>query len=403
MKPIKHQNYLLIIWAIQIISCNPSEFSSSIDLSKNQIVSVWDIYSEINAIKLETTEYSLISEIKKIEYHQSNYYLLDERSQQIFCFDESGRSVFTINAQGKGPGEYHYITDIAIDHKNNQLLVLDPVVQRVHFYDLDGAFLSSHYINTEKVLGLNRVYPMGDSLLLLASITYEALQIYCLKDEKLIFSDFVYDVPSTLHAFSPRDNVYFFDDRIYFLVPLSREIVDVSKIQPELYFTWCFGPNNNTEEQIDRLLKDINKKMEIPEYILLPWQAVGKNKILNHHILKSFENDRFRIAAVEFNNDYKFVVVDKNDNQTLVFGSFKEGVRLPYEHMQSDRAIAFYKPEFGPRELSIIEREGWQDYFFGRNNLLYLPEILHEGCREIIKNHNPMTDNPYLVVYKFKE
>jgi len=394
---------LLVFLLIVLLSCNSTEYSSSIDLTKNHSVSVFDVFSDVKVIKLETSENNLINEIRKVKYYDSHYYILDERSQQIFCFDENGRFVYKINSQGRGKGEYHYIIDFSIDEKNQQIVLLDPVVQRVHFFDLNGNFLSSRDIKSDNVLGLNRVYLLQDSLLMLISILNKNLQFYSLIEEKIVYADFDYDVPSTLHAFSPVNNVFFFDNRALFLAPLSREIVDVSAMVPTNYFTWCFGPDNNSEKQINRLLEEINVKAEIREYILLPWQAVGKNKILNHHIVKSFENHRFRIAAVEFNNDYKFVIIDKQDNQTLVFNSFKEGVRFPYEHIQSDKVITFYKPEFGSRELGIIEREGLKDYFFGRNQLLYIPEILHEDCRHIVENHNPMADNPYLVVYKFTE
>lgn len=405
MKKLVFLNRLALFFfsGIVFLSCTTSDYSSSIDLTKNHTVSVFDVFSDVKVIKLETMENNLINEIRRIQYYDSRYFILDERSQQIFCFDEDGSFVYKIDSQGRGQGEYHYITDFSIDEKNKQMVVLDPVVQRVHFFDLNGSFLSSHDIKSEKVLGLNKVYPLRDSLLLLISNTFERLQFFSLKDEKIIYADFTYDVPSTLHAFSPTDHIYFFDDKVLFLVPLSCEIVDVSVMVPEPYFTWCFGSNNNSEEQINRLLEEINVKMEIPEYILLPWQAVGKNKTLNHHIVKSFENNRLKIAAVEFDNDYKFVVIDKTNNQTLVFNSFKEGMRFPYEHIQSDKVITFYKPEFGPREMSIIEREGLQDYFFGRNQSVYVPDILREDCRKIVENHDPITDNPFLVVYKFKE
>jgi hypothetical protein len=405
MKIVFNQIRLIIflIFGIVLFSCNSPEYTSSIDLTKNHTVSVFDVFSDVKVIKLETTEKNLINEIKRIKYYDSRYLILDERSQQIFCFDEDGSFVYKIDSQGRGQGEYHYITDFSIDEKNKQMVVLDPVVQRVHFFDLNGSFLSSHDIKSEKVLGLNRIYPLRDSLLLLISNTFERLHFYSLKDEKILYADFTYDVPSTLHAFSPTDHIYFFDDKVLFLVPLSREIVDVSAMVPDPYFTWCFGSNNNSEEQINRLLGEINVKMEIPEYILLPWQAVGKNKTLNHHIVKSFENNRFRIAAVEFDNDYKFVVIDKTNDQTLVFNSFKEGIRFPYEHIQSDKVITFYKPEFGPRLISFIEKEGLQDYFFGRNQMVYLTDILSEDCRIIVETHDPMMDNPFLVVYKFKE
>ena len=407
MKPNRYNNYpiITIIWICGFVlySCGSEDYSSSIDLSENQTVSVFNVFSDINVIQLETSEDFLINQIRRLVYYDDRYYILDERSQQIFCFDKRGHFVFMINSKGKGPGEYHYITDIAIDRNNNQLVVLDPVVQRVHFFDLEGGFLSSRNIKDDKVLALNRVYPMGDSLLLLISITDENLLFYSLKEDKIVYSNYAFDVPSTLHAFAPRDNVYFFDNEIYFSLPLSSGIVNVTKIYPEPYFTWCFGDDNNSDQQISRLLEEIKTKQNMRENISFPYQTVGKNKILNHYILKSFENGRFRIAAVEFDDDFKFVVIDKNKDQILVFRAFKEGIRLPYEYIQSDRAIAFYKPDFEPREISMIKREGWQDYFFKRNHLLYTPEILHEDCRKIIENHDPMRDNPYLIIYTFKQ
>lgn len=394
---------IIIITGFGLLSCNSIDNSSSIDLTKNHNVSVFDVFSEVKVIKLETTVDNQINEIRRVKYFNSRYYILDERSQQIFCFNEHGEFVFKINSQGKGQGEYHYITDFAIDEKNEQLVVLDPVMQRVHFFDLNGVFLISHNIKTEKVLGLNRVYPLLDSILLLISVTYDNLQFYSLKEDKIVYSDFNYDVPSTLHAFDPTDNVYFFDDKVLFLVPLSREIVDISAMVPEARYTWCFGDQNNSEQQIDRLIEEINIKQQIPEYITLPYKVVGKNKILNHQIMRSFENERFRIAAIEFNNNFKFVINDKTEDRTFLFTSFEEGITFPFQFIQSDRSIAFYQSEIGPRELEMMEKRGMLEYYLGRNWTLYSPEILQKDCQQIVQNHNPLTDNPFLVVYKFKE
>ena len=394
---------ILIIIGIFFVYCNISDYSSSIDLTKNHSVSVFDVFSDVKAIKLETSEDCLISEINRIQYYDSRYYILDARSQQIFCFDENGSFEYKINAQGRGKGEYHYITDFAIDEKNKQMVVLDPVVQRVHFFDLNGNFISSHDIKSDKVFGLFRVYPLQDSLLLLTSLTYESLLFYSLKKEKIVYADFNFNEPSGLHAFSPLDNVYFFDDKVLFLVPLSQEVVDVTSMVPETHFIWCFGSNNNSAQQVNRLLDEIRMKEKLGEGFSVSAQAVGKDKILNHHIMKSFENRRFRIAMIEFDNDIKFVLIDKNYNQTFVFKSFTEGIRLPFHTVQADRAIIFHIPEFGPKDIDAIKSAGLEDYYFGRNRTFYTAEILHEDCRHIVENHDPMTDNPFLVVYKFKE
>lgn len=394
---------LVIIILIVFFSCDSLEDSTSIDITRNQNLSVFDVFSDVTVVKLQASEGNHISKIRKIEYYNSCYYILDQRAQQLFCFKDDGKFVFKINSQGKGMGEYNYITDFSIDKKNKQIILLDPAVQRVHFFDLNGKFVKSHNIKSDKVLGLNRVYPFKDSVLILTSITYENLHFYSLNEERVIFADYNFNVPTGLHAFSPLDNIFFFDSKVLFQVPLDRDIIDVSSMVPEPYFTWCFGDENNSKNQINDLLHEIASSEEAHKTLSFPFQAVGKDKILNYHIIKSFENKRFRIAVLEYDNDFKFVLIDKNNNQNFVFNTFFEGIRLPYEHIQSDRIITFYEPELSSREKFAIEREGWQHYYFERNHILYLPDIVDGSSRQIIEDHNPMTDNPFLVVYKFRE
>ena len=103
LKPITNLYRLFVFFlaGIVLLSCNTTDQSSSIDLTENQSVSVFDVFSEVQVIKLETTEDNLITDIRRIEYFNSRYYILDERSQQIFCFDEEGNFVFKINSQGR--------------------------------------------------------------------------------------------------------------------------------------------------------------------------------------------------------------------------------------------------------------------------------------------------------------
>ncbi len=400
--PLLHQLFFFLL-IIGILSCTSPDYPSSIDLTKNQDVSVFDVFSEVKVIALETSDNYLINDITRIVYHNKRYYILDQRSQQIFCFDENGGFVYKIDSQGRGQGEYHHITDFSIDENNQQMVVLDPALQRVHFFDLAGNFLSSRNVHSDKVLGLNRVYPLSDSILLFISVTNENLLFYSLKEEKIVYADYAYDVPSTLHVFSPKNNVFFYENKVLFLEPLSREIVDVSAMNPESYFTWCFGPNNNSAQQLNRIIEEINLKQKEHSSFLLPFQAVGKNKILNHHIMTTFENDRFQIAAIEYDDNFKFVIIDKKDKHTFVFDSFNEGILFPFEYIQADRSIIFYIPEFTSDEIKRIKSADIQEYFLERNLRLYCSEVFNEDCRKVIENHDPMTDNPFLVVYKFKE
>jgi hypothetical protein len=404
MKYINQNIYLsFMLLGTFLLSCSNHDNSNSIDLSKNQEVSVFDVFSDIEVIQLETTEAGLISQIVRIQYYNSRYYILDQQSQQIFCFDEQGRLIFKISAQGKGLGEYHYITDFNIDARKEQLVVLDPVVQKIHYFDLNGKYLSTYFIKTDYVIGLNRVYPLEDSLVLLISVTYENVLFYSLEKDQIIHADFSYDVPGTLHTFSPRDNVRFFENKSLFLKPLTNEVAEITAGEIKPFFTWDFGKENNTSEQISRLIEEIKIRQEKRDNFKVPYQAVGKNKPLSHHIITFTETPRFRIAVVEFENDFKYVVIDKEENKVKVFNLFREGIRIPFQQFQTDRAIAFYKHPYTERTLAIFESEGTKDYYMEREKRLYALDILSKKDREIIENHDPMKDNPFLVVYKFKQ
>jgi len=58
MKIVFNQNHLIIflIFGIVPFSCNSPEYTSSIDLTKNHTVSVFDVFSDVKIIKLETKE-----------------------------------------------------------------------------------------------------------------------------------------------------------------------------------------------------------------------------------------------------------------------------------------------------------------------------------------------------------
>ena len=403
-------NRLLLLYALLVGSCSTNPYEGSINLRQDNPISLSDLFSEVRLVTLETTSESLISQIRQIAFHQSRFYILDSKQQMIFCFDKNGKFIFRISAQGNGPGEYNYLTDINVDTENGQLMLLDPAVARVHYYDLDGNFLKTVRIVTEKVMGLNRTFAINDSILLIASVTYEQFLFYNLNQVRVDTAYYTFDVPSTLEGFTPLNNVYQLEGRTYALPGLSQEMIDVSDISPVPYFTWCFGPDNNSEEQINRLLQEIRALQPMSGRLFHPLQAVGPGRILNHHIMAVFETPRFRIALVEYNNQLKHVVIDKKQEKIHVFHAFKEGIVLPGSfYSKHDFIIDFY-PGMHHEAVSEEIRERMKSFYtdfpdelFDRRYSIFKPEILSEADKKTLNNHDEMTDNPVLVVYKFRE
>ncbi len=229
---------------------------------------------------------------------------------------------------------------------------------------------------------------------------------YSLKDSRVIEKHFTVRDRRATGPFSALGNVYQYNGRTYYLPELSQELFDVTEINPELYFTWDFGAQNNSKQQVDQLITDNKARTRNLAYVSHA-EAVGEGRTLNHHIVGVYETARFRIAFLEFSDDFMHVVYDKHTGEQHVFVNFKEGNILPYENIQQDRAIAQYTYRFRYAETDIKRMKAVfpniPDSYYMRNRRIYTPDLLSEEEREYIANYDPMVENPYLVVYKFKK
>jgi hypothetical protein len=65
-------------------------------------------------------------------------YILDAGNSRIQVFDDTGKFINTIGREGKGPGEFTYPVDLAIDNQNN--LAISESMGRVQILDSKGAY-----------------------------------------------------------------------------------------------------------------------------------------------------------------------------------------------------------------------------------------------------------------------
>lgn len=382
----------LCIGVFSFFSCQLADEKGYVNLNLTQEPSVLDFFSDIKLVQLESKDDNLIGVISKVVYFKDRFYILDRLTQQFFCFDERGKLKYKISASGKGPGEYNFITDFTIDPKGERIFILDPVVQRVLLFCLEGNHLATFSIPTEKGMGFNKVFALNDSIILVTSITNNQLVFFDLNQQKVVEKKFEFPIEGPLDAFSPRQNVYQHNGRTFVLPYMGSDVYDVTEINPIPHFRWDFGPANNSKEQIESLISKIgSRQRDITFY----HEEVGKGKILNHHIVEVYETSRFKIALIEYDNNFRHVFIDKASNDSHVFDHFKEEISLIYFSVQPDVAIGFHT-DIPERTKHIPERAN-RKYGF------YHPDLLNQADRQIISNHNPMTDNPYLVVYKFKE
>jgi len=146
MKAIK--NHILTLIAITAVACSTPTTDNSIqklqvDPDSDQLDSFLDMVGNIKIIPLELNNQALIGGIAGVEVYRNNIYVLDlQFTKSVFIFNTKGAHFKTIRSIGKGPGEYIFPIDIAIDPFNEFFVIIDSDGKKVIRYDLDGNYLS---------------------------------------------------------------------------------------------------------------------------------------------------------------------------------------------------------------------------------------------------------------------
>jgi hypothetical protein len=192
-----------------------------------------EIMDSMYYIRLETDTNALIGDIDKLLFCDDIIVVVERiKRQSILLFSRQGKFMCRLGVQGRGPGEYLNFTDVAIDHRKKQIVVLDDQGEKLMYYDLNGSFISDqrllYFVNNIAILNdgsyligqrkdLNRHLPsVSDYTLLFAepdlNISGKSLS-YAYRDQ------FPKNQLSSNHNFNAKKNgVWFnplFTDTIY--------------------------------------------------------------------------------------------------------------------------------------------------------------------------------------------
>ena len=134
-----------------------------VDTNQNTSLPLSLITENIKAIELELTDESMINpdHIIQILLTDSNVIIAGNKSRnfnssQILVFTIDGKFSHSIGGRGQSPGEFTYVSHLAIDEKSKHLFVSSR--EKIICYDLDGKFLkysSLFSTNTPPVKDMN--------------------------------------------------------------------------------------------------------------------------------------------------------------------------------------------------------------------------------------------------------
>lgn len=152
----------LFILQIVVTSCatkqketqnNPDLLIIDLDNIKNkETVKASDFFKNSKSIILETSENSLIGNIKQI--YINNHYIIvfdDSENLSVLVFNLDGTFSHKIGEWGRGAGEYISISDFTVDDKKDEIYLLDSEDAKVKKYHLNtGKFINSIPINGKR-------------------------------------------------------------------------------------------------------------------------------------------------------------------------------------------------------------------------------------------------------------
>lgn len=132
-----------------------------VEINNPAHISIEDFITDIDTIRLETSDKCLISSISKMRIMDQRYYILTNNSSSIYVFNSDGSFNSEISDTGNGPGEYVRITSFEVDRTNKRIILSDAFSRRIFIYNTDGVQIEVLQLDFEPRL----IIPHGNGFL----------------------------------------------------------------------------------------------------------------------------------------------------------------------------------------------------------------------------------------------
>ena len=171
------------------------------DLSESGI-NLDEIMDSMYYIRLETDTNALIGDIDKLLFCDDVIVVIERiKRQSILLFSRQGKFMCRLGIQGRGPGEYLNFTDVAIDHRKKQIVVLDDRGEKLMYYDLGG-----HHIKDQRLLYfVENIAVLNDGSYLIGQARYLNRHLPSASDYALLFAEPDLNISGKSLSYTYRD------------------------------------------------------------------------------------------------------------------------------------------------------------------------------------------------------
>ena len=337
--------------------------------TKNDSISIDDVFSKIEVIPLETADECLMSGVDKICDEGGFIYILDKRMYNILKFDATGAFIHKLNKKGVGPDCYSDIEDFFVDPSNLNISTLS-AYGKYNIYDDKDSLIYSNRIRYQAV---HYFFPINSDLLALSSLCKDGrLLIYSLKKNRIL-QDFKMS-----------------EEFLLCKTPYKSIQSPFRKVEGRLLFL------SSIEKRIYEVMQD------------------GKLKIESQFSFGKDDYDARKLPA---------------DEEIPYYSNENKGLKKIYclsDYAETDNWIMLHYPyDYGFNTLFINKENKKQRYLFNKRNnvLIYYPFFVNREClysivslsdlkrivkREWLSNATweyldslPIDSNPLIIKYSF--
>lgn len=242
------------------------EYNVNIEISDESLM-LSTYFSEIDAVFLESNDEAMIGNVDKIIYKNHKLYLLDRsNSKAIFVFTEDGKYFTKISAHGKGPGEFETPHDFIIHTDKEKIFVLEPNLQKIIEYDLNGMFIK------ETKISFNAFFfeCINDNIFCFSTGNIGTRNI---KKTKMFYADSSFNVIEGFIPLGAYENLSIFPytvftknmDDVYYTPILENKVYKVLPSGPNPYLKINFGSKALDLELLNKRQAPMSKMNLIDE------------------------------------------------------------------------------------------------------------------------------------------
>lgn len=381
LKKMREKNVLFIITICLLFGCQTQTKRNEIEtikvnLTKSEIKTS-DIFFDVELVKLETTDNSLLSSISKSYLGDSLIFI--KSSHELFLFNRDGKFMHKISNIGNGPEEYARLSDFDVNESMKEIYVLDKSQQKIIVYNYQGEYLKTYPID---FWAIKVIIEGNDKLFLYSGNEDSPSNNHRINSiETSTISNKLFQIDSRkknyLHINSSQ-NFYWNKEEIYFFEAFNDTVYNLTKGIPH----YCIAYSNATPNSFfDRDFQNI----------MSFFQEFNKANYVNS-TYNAFESNRSFFFSC-FHGGVKYFNIYMKDSK----------VCSSYNTITEDILFNRYELPFMNDDFSFwINRKHEVTYYISAQQIKENTDNIHDQkTKQQIADLND-DDNPVAIICKVK-